>query len=198
MIFALNHSVVTLPQLRKPVELLGYYDGVVVVRTVECIAENDQQCWYACDLRSGQVADLTHQDTIMCEIDQRDAQFKVGRRRMVVGSGDLVLVATMDEDSSMELTFDEIINDSSVKWLLPDSIPSSITISLLTVLLEGRVSGDDIWKGLRSSGIDLNRVFPNGVKLTHNYLGGWNVDSDDCSDIADFVNTLNTLTTVGR
>lgn len=197
MILALNHSVVTLPQLRKPVELLGYYDGVVIVRTVERIAENDQQCWYACDLRSGQVADITHQETIMCQIDQHDAKFKIGRRHMVVGGKDIVPMAMMDEDASMELTFDEILNGYSADWLLPDSVPSSITISLLTALLEGRVSGDDIWKGLRSSGIDLNRIFPNGVKLTHNYLGGWDVDGEDCSDIADFVNTLNTLTTVG-
>ena len=198
MICALNQSVVTLPQLKKPVELLGYYDGVVIVRTLERIEENRQKCWYACDLRSGQVVDLTNQETILCEIDKPDAKFKIGRRYRVISSEDILLAAMDDADASLPLTFDEILNKSSVRWLRPDSKPTAQTISLLSTLLEGRVSGDDIWKGLRSSGIDLNHIFPHGVKLTHNYIGGWDVESQDCSNIVEFVNTLNTKTTVRR
>lgn len=46
---------------------------------------------------------------------------------------------------------------------------SSTLSSVVTALALSRVSGEEIVKGLRARGVELK------VKLTQNYLGGWNL-----------------------
>lgn len=175
MTLSLDKTIANHPGLKEAVELLVQHEDWVLFRTVRryICGSYEKQRWYITNLSTGESFPVADSPNFGGHL--KGAHIYDGELNFHDAESDAIVV-------------------DGVEYSATDS-RKMVTIAIKS-LVESQVSGDEIRKGLESSGVAMNSLYSTNYKLEKNYNGGWKVvTATGDHSVADFLARLAEVTT---